>query len=32
MPLERLDVPEYLPVAERLDPALHQAFRNEIPA
>jgi hypothetical protein len=30
--LERLDVPEYLPVVERLDPVLHWAFRNEIPA
>lgn len=29
--LERLDVPEYLPVVERLDPALHAAIRHEIP-
>ena len=30
--LERLDVPDYLRVVERLDPALHAAIRAEIPA
>ncbi|MGW6933591.1 hypothetical protein ACWGE0_26285 [Lentzea sp. NPDC054927] len=28
--LENLDVPDYLPIVERLDPALHAAIRNEI--
>ncbi len=28
--LERLDVPDYLPIVERLDPGLYAAIRNEI--